>query len=69
MVGKLNYLTITRADISFAISFLSQYMKDPCFPHWNAVIRIVRYLKAHLDRGLLYKINGHLQVEAYIDAN
>ena len=44
-------------------------MKDPCFPHWDAVIRIVRYLKAHLDRGLLYKINGHLQVEAYIDAD
>jgi len=44
-------------------------MKDPRFPHWDAIIQIVRYLKAHLDRGLLYKINGHLQVEAYIDAD
>ena len=69
MVGKLNYLTITRPDISFAVSVLSQFMKDPRLPHWEAVIRIVRYLKAHSGRGLLYKANGHLRVEAYSDAN
>ena len=60
LVGKLNYLTITRPDISFAISVLSQFRKDPCLPHWEAVIQFVRYLKAHLDRSLSYKVNGHL---------
>ena len=69
LVGKLNYLTITHSDISFAISVLSQFMKDPRLPHWEAVIRIVRYLKAHPDCGLLYKANGHLRVEAYTNAN
>ena len=69
MVGKLNYLTITRPDISFAVSVLSQFMKDPRLPHWEAVIQIVRYLKAHPGRGLLYKSNGHLWVEACIDAD
>ena len=44
-------------------------MKDPCLPHWEAVIRIVRYLRAHPGRGLLYKANGHLRVEAYTDAD
>ena len=29
----------------------------------------MRYLKAHLGRGLLYKTNGHLRVEAYTDAD
>ena len=29
----------------------------------------MRYLKAHPGHGLLYKANGHLRVEAYIDAN
>ena len=69
LVGKLNYLTITHPDISFPISVLSQYMKDPHLPHWEAVIRILRYLKAHPGRGLLYKANGHLQVETYTNAN
>ena len=44
-------------------------MKFPHLPHWEAVIRIVRYLKAHPGHGLLYKANGHLWVEAYTDAN
>ena len=44
-------------------------MKYPRLPHWEAVIRIMRYLKAHPDRGLLYKANGHLRVEAYTDAD
>ena len=69
LVGKLNYITITRPDISFAVSVLGQFMKDPRLPHWEAVIRIVRYLKAYPSRGLLYKANGHLRVEAYTDAN
>ena len=69
LVGKLNYLTITRPDISFAVSVLSQFMKDPRLPHWEVVIRIMRYLKAHPGRGLLYKANGHLQVKAYTDAD
>ena len=69
LVGKLNYLIITRSDISFTVSVLSQFMKDPRLPHWEVVIRIVRYLKAHPDCGLLYKANGHLRVEAYIDAD
>ena len=40
-------------------------MKDPHLPYWEAIIRIVRYLKAHPGRGLLYKANSHLRVEAY----
>ena len=35
LVGKLNYLTITLPDISFAIGVMSQYMKAPHLPHWD----------------------------------
>ena len=38
LVGKLNYLIITRPYISFTVSVLSQFMKDHHLPHWEAVI-------------------------------
>ena len=44
-------------------------MKDPRLPYWEVVIRIMRYLKVHLSCGLLYKTNGHLQIEAYTDTD
>ena len=61
LVGKLNYLTITHPDILFAVSVLSQYMKDPHLPHWEAIIQIMRYLKAYPGHDLLYKAKGHLR--------
>ena len=37
LVGKLNYLTITRPDIVHSINVLSQYMFAPTVDHWVAV--------------------------------
>jgi len=45
LVGKLNYLTVTRLDISFAFSVVSQFLNSPCEYHWNAFIRILKYIK------------------------
>ena len=33
LVGKLNYLTITRPDISFLVSVVSQFLQSPCDGH------------------------------------
>jgi len=38
LVGKLNYLTITRPNISFAVSVVSQFMSSPCTTHWDVVL-------------------------------
>ncbi|RVW12305.1 Retrovirus-related Pol polyprotein from transposon RE2 [Vitis vinifera] len=46
LVGNLNYLTITRPDISFPVSVVSQFLQSPCDSHWDAVIRILRYIKS-----------------------
>ena len=54
LVGKLIYLTITRHDISYAVSIVSQFMTSPQDPHMNAVIRILKYLKNAPGRGLFY---------------
>ncbi|RVW49251.1 Retrovirus-related Pol polyprotein from transposon RE2 [Vitis vinifera] len=37
LVGKLNYLTITRPDISFPVSVVSQFLQSPCDSHWDAM--------------------------------
>ena len=34
LVGKLNYLTITRLDIAYFVSVLSQYLSSPTIDHW-----------------------------------
>ncbi|RVW41993.1 Retrovirus-related Pol polyprotein from transposon TNT 1-94 [Vitis vinifera] len=69
LVGKLNYLTITRPDISFPVSVVSQFLQSPCDSHWDAVIRILRYIKSTPGQGVLYQNRGHTQVVGYTDAD
>nr|XP_009802348.1 PREDICTED: uncharacterized protein LOC104247899 [Nicotiana sylvestris] len=42
LVGKLNYLTVTRPDISYPVSVVSQFMNSPYDNHWDAVVWIIR---------------------------
>ena len=45
LVKKLNYLTVTRPDISHLVSVVSQYMSSPTVDHWVAIEQILFYLK------------------------
>jgi hypothetical protein len=45
LVEKLNFFTITRPDISYAVNVVSQFLEAPRVSHWEAVTRILRYLK------------------------
>ena len=58
LVGKLNYLTVTRPDIAYSISGVSQYMSYPTIDHWAAIEQILCYLKGAPGRGILYS-NHH----------
>lgn len=69
LVGKLNYLTVTRPDISFAVSVVSQFLNSPCQDHWDAVIRILKYVKSAPGKGLIYEDRGHTQIVGYSDAD
>ncbi|GJT75369.1 retrovirus-related pol polyprotein from transposon TNT 1-94 [Tanacetum coccineum] len=53
VVGKLNYLTITRLDIAFHVSVVSQFMSSPRTLHWDVVAQILRYLKGTPDKDVL----------------
>ncbi|KAK3006201.1 hypothetical protein RJ639_017740 [Escallonia herrerae] len=45
LVGGLIYLTVTRPDIVYSVRTLSQFMHEPRKLHWNAAIRILKYIK------------------------
>ena len=45
LVGKLNYLIVTRLDISHSVDVVSQYMSSLMLDHWVVVEQILCYLK------------------------
>nr|KYP58716.1 hypothetical protein KK1_014136 [Cajanus cajan] len=61
VVGALQYATITRPEISFAVNKVCQFMASPLESHWNAVKRILRYLKGTLYHGLHIQAAGSHQ--------
>ncbi|XP_022889025.1 uncharacterized protein LOC111404450 [Olea europaea var. sylvestris] len=69
LVGSLNYLTITRPDISFAIQHVWQFMRAPRHLHLVVVHRIIRYLLGAPNRGLFFPVNSPLDLVGYSNAN
>ncbi|XP_074377072.1 uncharacterized protein LOC141718593 [Apium graveolens] len=69
LIGKLNFLTNTRPDLSFCVQHLSQFMSSPRQPHWDAAIHVLKYLRNDPGQGLLYTKNSSLTLEAYCDAD
>ncbi|KAL3352758.1 hypothetical protein AABB24_020645 [Solanum stoloniferum] len=69
MVGKLLYLTNTRPDIAFVVQNLSQYMQQPKLSHWNAALRVIKYLKGNPGLGLLMSSHNSPTLTGYCDAD
>lgn len=69
LVGKLIYLSHTRPDIAYAVSQVSQFMHNPSEEHMSVVVRILKYLKGTLGKGLFFKKYGHLNISGYTDAD
>jgi hypothetical protein len=68
-VGALQYLSITHPDIAFTVNKLSQFMHKPTLTHWQAVKRLLRYLKHTIQFGLqIYRSSCHT-LQAFSDAD
>ena len=68
-VGAMQYLSLTRMDISFAVNKLSQIMHQPSMHHWFAVKRVLRYLKGTCTHGILIRKSASLNLHAFVDAD
>jgi hypothetical protein len=68
VVGALQYLTLTRPDISFAVNKVCQFLHASTMVHWAAVKRILRYLKSCTRVGLRIIKSRSLLVTGFSDA-
>jgi hypothetical protein len=69
LVGALQYLTITRPDIAHAVSVVSQFMHKPSISHFQAVKRILRYVKGTLRFDLSFTPSSSRELLAYSDVD
>lgn len=69
VVGALQYLTLTRLDISFSVSKVCQFLHSPTTEHWEAVKRILRYVKGTVSLGLKVRKSDSMLVSAFADAD
>lgn len=52
LVGVLQYLTFTKTDISYVVQQVCMHMYAPKNAHWDALKRIIHYVKGTVHMGL-----------------
>ena len=57
-----------RVDIAYAIGRLSRYTQNLSIEHWDAISRLLRYLKGTFNYSLSY-CSYPIILEGYCDAN
>jgi histone deacetylase 1/2 len=69
ITGALQYLTLSRPDIAYAVNQACLYMHKPRAAHWNLVKHILRYLRGTVDHGLRISVSSTTDLKAYSDAD
>ena len=69
-IGCLNYLSlISRPDITYAVSTLARFNDKPQMVHWNAVKRVMRYLRGTSDYSITYGGSEEVELTGYCDSD
>ena len=69
IIECLRYLTLTRPDLIYSVSYLSRFISKPYSNHITAAKRILRYVKGTIDYGLIYKIDKECELMGYCDSD
>jgi hypothetical protein len=69
LTGALQYLTLTRPEIAYAVHQACLFMHAPRSSHLNLVKRIIRYIKGTLDLGTQIIPSSPSSLIAYSDAD
>ena len=70
IIGSLMYLTVsTRPDIAFIVGKLCQHLDNPLHEHWQAAKRVLAYLKATSDHGIIYYGANEQTLRVFTDAD
>jgi hypothetical protein len=69
VVGALQYLTLTRPDLSFGANKVCQFLHAPSTLYWMAVKRKLQYLRGTLQLGITFTPDKSMMISVFSDAD
>ena len=69
IIGCLRYLTLTRPDLVYSMTYLSHFMSKPYTDHITAAKKILRYVKGTTYYGLVHKSDKNYKFFGYCDSD
>ncbi|XP_031504006.1 uncharacterized mitochondrial protein AtMg00810-like [Nymphaea colorata] len=69
LAGALQYLTLTRPDLSYAVNFACQFMHALVVKHFQLLKRILRYVRGTSQYGIQFCKSKDLTLRAFSDTN
>jgi len=69
LIGRLMYFSNTRPDITFSVQQLSQFFDKFTIAHYNAAIKILKYMKGAPSLGLFFSSSSSAHFKAFCDSD